>query len=49
VSQSDTLAEYVKRLEEAHEDPERTVGPRAAEDLAAEVERYLREHGGTES
>ncbi len=44
VEENDALQEYVRRLEEAHED-ELTINPRAAETLAAEVERYLREHG----
>jgi proteasome assembly chaperone (PAC2) family protein len=45
VSQNDALAEYVRRLEEAHS-PEIVINPRAAEGLAAEVEQFLREQGG---
>lgn len=45
VAQNDALAEYVQQLENAHS-PEIVVNPRAAEGLAAEVERFLREQGG---
>jgi hypothetical protein len=44
VGENDALAEYVRRLEEAH-DPEIVIEPRAGEHLAAEVERFLRDQG----
>jgi proteasome assembly chaperone (PAC2) family protein len=51
VDQNDALAEYVRRLAEAHDEaaePEVVVDPHAGEQLAAEVERFLREQGPEE-
>jgi predicted ATP-grasp superfamily ATP-dependent carboligase len=43
VGENEALAEYVRRLEEAHASSSLSVNPRAGESLAAEVERFLRE------
>ncbi|MBI4261438.1 MAG: PAC2 family protein [Actinobacteria bacterium] len=43
--ENEPLAQYVRRLEEAH-DPGIDAGRPSAEGLAAEVERFLREQGG---
>jgi hypothetical protein len=48
VEQNEALAEYVRRLAEAHDEaaePEVVVDPQAGEQLAAEVERFLQEQG----
>ncbi|HZD17553.1 MAG TPA: PAC2 family protein [Actinomycetota bacterium] len=47
IDEDGNLAYYVRRLEEATEDGAMPEVP-SGEDLAAELERYLREHGGPE-
>jgi proteasome assembly chaperone (PAC2) family protein len=47
VAENDTLTEYVQRLEEAANDQVQMGNLPSAETLAAEVERFLREHGSS--
>ena len=49
VSENEPLTEYVQRLEEAAEGEIRLGNLPSGEALAAEVERFLREHGGGSS
>lgn len=47
VAENDTLTEYVQRLEEAASDQVQMGNMPSGETLAAEVERFLRDHGGS--
>jgi proteasome assembly chaperone (PAC2) family protein len=47
VAENDTLTEYVQRLEEAANDQVQMGNLPSGETLAAEVERFLREHGSS--
>jgi len=47
VAENDTLTEYVQRLEEAANEQVRMGNLPSGETLAAEVERFLREHGSS--
>jgi hypothetical protein len=47
IDEDGNLADYVRRLEEASDEGAEHGVP-SGEDLAAELERYLREHDGTD-
>ena len=47
VAENDALTEYVQRLEEAATDEIQMGNLPSGEALAAEVERFLREHGSS--
>lgn len=49
IEEDGNLADYVRRLEEAADDGGGYDEVPSGEDLAAELERYLREHGGPEA
>jgi len=50
IEEDGNLGDYVRRLEEATESmgrDEASIEVPSGDDLAAELERYLREHGGS--